>query len=105
MTILDELFRFYLENYEKINEDIIYQNLLLKPSAINDWIQFMWDKHTSSGWAINKNNEEYIVYYFVSEPSYRKLEKRAFDDIAKACAAYIKGELEWIRGIDTSTFF
>ncbi len=93
----------YLENYDKINEDVIYENLILNPGAINDWIQFMWDKPTGSGWALDKKNEEYIVCYFVSEPSYKELEKRAFDDIAKAYAAYVKGELEWIRGIYIST--
>jgi hypothetical protein len=84
----------YFEDYDKISEEDIYQELLNHPEAIDQWEGWSDDKRTTSGWYLRKKDNIYIVAFFPKNDSVKPIE---FSDPAKACAVFIIKELEDTR--------
>lgn len=85
----------YFERHEEVTEDAIRESLSQHPECIDAWIQFSEDKRTDRGWYIKQECEDrYVVGYY---PASTDRVARSCRDRAKACAAYIKREIEDIR--------
>jgi len=85
----------YFKFYNEISEDSIVEEFNKHPGCINDWLSFSEDKRSSSGWYLIKDNSgNYIVGYYPPIDDYHKTE---YKDRVKACAAFIKREIEEIR--------
>jgi len=87
----------YFEMYEQVSEADITEGLNKHPECINDWLMVSEDKRTSSGWCFTQNgNEKYTVGYYPATANFRLT---TYTDAKEACAAFIKREIENIRGI------
>lgn len=85
----------YLNLYNQINEEEIFEFLIQCPDCAKHWLRWSEDKRTNSGWYFKQNeNGKYIVEYF---PLNQTLPAIEYVDLAKACAAFIKREIEEIR--------
>lgn len=84
----------YFEHFEKVNENNIAAILEESPEIINDWLLWSSDKRVSYGWYfIEKNHNQYIVGYSPKN----KFEELQFSDKIRACASFIKREIEAVR--------
>lgn len=86
----------YFEIFNKVTEGDIYNALNQHPSLVNEWMIWSENKQTSSGWYFMKedNKDQHVVNYLPPKRGHEKLE---FLDVKKACAAFIKREIEEIR--------
>lgn len=80
----------YCQSYENISEADIANALSQKTSVVNSWLTYSEDKRVPSGWYIKRNhNGTFIVGSQDGEAAY--------EDGIKACAAFIKNEIETLR--------
>jgi hypothetical protein len=80
----------YFQFHEDISEHNIYSTLLQYPQCIGRWFIFSGDKRTNGGYWLNQLNANYFEVGYGLKPLF-------FQDKHKACAAFIKRELEFIR--------
>ena len=86
----------YLEVYDEISEAGIRDTLARYPECADQWISYSEDKRTTSGWYIKQEEDAYKVGY-LSPKGAKEIEIR-YANRSDACAAFIKHELEDIRG-------
>jgi hypothetical protein len=94
ISVLDLLrFSGYLHDPDAVLEHHLEDVLRSHPDLIEEWVKLSGDKRTGSGWyllgPIRSDNPEWIVGYY---PKGR--EQRCFSDRFKACAFFIKQEVE-----------
>lgn len=88
----------YFQVHRQITGERIYAALKDNPEYIADWIAYSEDKRASTGWYIERReNNSHIVGYYSGKTG-RQSETRHADLIA-ACAVFIKHEIEDIRAI------
>ncbi len=86
----------YFEMADQIHEENIINALQQFPDCIAEWKQFSEDKRTSSGWYFYEIEGKRFVVGNLDPIKVNNLEVE-FSDIIKACAFYIKHEIENIR--------
>jgi hypothetical protein len=85
----------YFETYEQIHEDMLYEALASHPVCSYAWLFYSEDKRVSSGWFFEQNSQEkYTVGYYPPNENFKKIK---YSDMRKACAAFIRLEIEDIR--------
>jgi hypothetical protein len=87
----------YFENPDLITEKNIFKKLEIHPEIIDIWFNWSENKRTNSGWYIilnhNKTNKYEVGYY----RNNKKVIEVEYSEINKACAYFIKREIEDIR--------
>jgi hypothetical protein len=87
----------YFELDNEVSETDIRKILARNPECVDEWISYSEDKRTSSGWYIKQENcTTYKVGCLL--PKGRKGIETIYGDRTDACAAFIKHELEDVRG-------
>jgi hypothetical protein len=82
----------YFESRNQISEVDIYNELVGHPNCVHQWLRWSDDKRTNSGWYFKQNESgKYIVGYFSPDTNLKRVE---YDDIARACAVFIKMEID-----------
>ncbi len=84
----------YCDIYDLISEISIAEVLSTNLQAVNYWLEYSEDKRTSSGWYFKKSKNE---TYIVGKIDMTETSEVTFTDKFKACAAFIKREIETIR--------
>ena len=77
---------------DAVTVDIIQHHLQSRPHLIDDWSGYSMDKRCSSGWYFNDHS---AIGHFSSEHGHTQVQ--IFRKRARACAEFIKLELESIR--------
>lgn len=78
---------------DQITEQDVYKELLAHQRFVNNWLEYSEDKRTDGGWYfIQAGNGKYLVGC-VGNASTKETE---YDDKIKACAKFIKQELDVI---------
>jgi len=95
LTLLKET--GYFEHFDSVNETDISERLAIYPRCIEKWMILSLDNRTGQGWGISDDESgKYSVWYY---PPQEDLPLIEFDNIQKACATFIKLEIESIRKI------
>jgi hypothetical protein len=85
----------YFELHDQISEANIFDELTKHSECIDQWLAWSANKRSSSGWYFKQNeNGKYIVGF---SPPNENLKVTEYFDIAEACAAFVKREIEDIR--------
>lgn len=88
----------YFENYELVTEQNLYETLCQYPEEIEYWLTLSDDNRSSEKWLISQSkNGKYVVDFFPRNIHEKKAVE--FDDIKRACAMYIKRDIEQTRNI------
>ncbi len=85
----------YFELHTSISENTIRKHLEKHPECVNEWMSYSEDKRSSSGYYLQNNEKKYIVGYL--DDKTKKQIKKEFSNGIKACAVFIKKEVESIR--------
>jgi hypothetical protein len=89
----------YFELHAQVSADILYEVLLREPECVSEWMQYCEDKRTDSGWFIRPEGPDtYVVGFFTrdrAEPG--GIHRTKYSDRVKACAAFVKREVEDMR--------
>jgi hypothetical protein len=87
----------YFEMHDQIGEIELYEALNKHLECVDQWLTLSESKRVSSGWYFEDNtNGTYSVGYY---PQQKNLTPAEYFDKVKACAAFIKREIEDIRVI------
>lgn len=78
---------------DAITVDVIQDHLQTRPGLIDDWSGYSSDKRCSSGWYFD--DSQFTTGHFSSEAGRTRMQ--TFSERTKACAEFIKHELESIR--------
>lgn len=81
----------YAEISGQIREDDILEAIKQHPEVVKSWFDWSENKRSSSGWFIKEDKEKYVVSFF---PDTEGKEITETKDIYKACACFIKKEIE-----------
>jgi hypothetical protein len=84
----------YFELHHQVNEAIILDSLLANPECIQQWLAWSSDKRVDSGWYFKQRDDG---KFEVGHQGQGDSGVAEYTDIAKACAAFIKQEIEMIR--------
>lgn len=85
----------YFELYNQVNEAEIITKLKEYPNSIKLWLSWAENKRSNLGWYFTKSDDgKYFVGYY---PEGKESEEISTSDEFKACAAFIKREIESIR--------
>lgn len=95
ISIYDLVKRSKYENEaDQISEQTLYEELLAHPNFVDDWLQYSADKRTT-GWFFSAKDEgRYLVGY--TDPMKDEYSETIYKDRSRACAAYLKRELDSI---------
>ncbi len=85
----------YFQNFKNISKKSIYDVLKINSDCLNEWILYSEDKRTTSGYYFLKGWLFYIVGYY--DPTKKNNYKKLFINKIKACADFIKEEIEETR--------
>lgn len=86
----------YNDCHDLITEFVIENYLRENPELIDLWETFSMDKRWSPSWYFSRSNSrKNIVGYFHHDDNMKK--QMEFDDVFKACAFFIKMEMEELR--------
>ena len=86
----------YFECFNSISEDSIADILLSNIELIDKWFEWSENKRTSGGWyLVKKDNGKYEVGKISSDG--KKSQCLEYDNRRKACAAFIKREIDELR--------
>ncbi len=94
----------YFELYDEVSEAGIRETLARHPECVDEWISYSEDKRTSSGWYIKQENGTSYKVGCLSPKGDKNIET-SYVDRTDACAAFIKHELEDIRGENRDTVY
>ncbi len=83
----------YSKAAKQVSEQELYKALEGSPSFVNDWLQYSEDKRTNCGWYFKKGDEDKYLVGYVDDISVTETEH---NDKIKACAKFIKQELDFI---------
>jgi hypothetical protein len=86
----------YFDIHDEVSENLIREALFLHPNCVNDWIRFSEDKRSSAGWYFQQNGTDYEVGFFSLNKN--NISPTKYSNSIEACAAFIKREIESIRG-------
>ncbi|MDR2834791.1 MAG: hypothetical protein LBV69_01130 [Bacteroidales bacterium] len=81
----------YFSVHNQISENDFYFELLKKSECIESWENWSNDKHCDSGWYFKEHNQKYLVGYYDMD---KIIEQTEYNDKTKACAIFIKKEIE-----------
>jgi hypothetical protein len=85
----------YFQFHNEVTEQDILQALGEHPECLNQWQTWSDNKRAGSGWYFAKEgNGKFVVDFF---PSLKNIRPKEYENIAEACAAFIKLEIEDIR--------
>jgi len=85
----------YFETYNIINESDFFIEIKKNPKYIDQWLTWSESKRTKNGYYFQKNDKgKYIVGFLNSKEN---LIICSFSNIEKACAKFVKLEIEEIR--------
>lgn len=86
----------YYDIYNKVTENVIELELANQTQYIAPWLAWSENKRSSNGWYFSeKDSNKFVVGYIgANEKDEMNIE---FDNPIKACAHYIKKEIESIR--------
>ena len=85
----------YFNTYNDIQELDLLSALSEHPEVINDWLLLSENKRTDSGYYFKQvKSGNYVVGFFSQNEGSKHNE---YDNVQKACAAFIKKEIEEIR--------
>ena len=87
----------YFECHEEISEQAIFRELHKHTEYVSDWRSYSQDKRTSGWYLMEPNNGRYGIGYIPADGTNAK-ETLEYSDEVSACAAFIKLEIENIRG-------
>lgn len=83
----------YFDYYKNISVSDIERVLKNDSQIVRNWIQFSEDKRVTAGWYFKKNNDNcFIVGFHEKNKGFSNTKK--FHDPMRACAYFIKKELE-----------
>jgi hypothetical protein len=86
----------YCERHSDILEEDIERAISANPQHIIGWIEYSENKRTESGWYIKQEGQAGFVVGNCT-PGRNEDQRSHYSDKAKACAAFIKMEIESIR--------
>lgn len=86
----------YLECAENISEGDILRGLELHPEYIQDWRVYSEDKRTT-GWYLMEPTEGRFGVGFIPSTGNIRVEPLMYSDEVRACAAFIKLEVEYMK--------
>ena len=85
----------YFEKREEVSESLIKVALVQLFGYVDLWLTWSADKRSSTGWFFNPSDHQmYVVAYSTLEKGV--IERKEYNDIISACAAFIKREIESI---------
>ena len=85
----------YPDIADQVSEQDLYSELITHPDLVNDWFQYSQDKRCDDGWYFKySDNNKYLVGCLDKSSNI----ETEYNDKFKACAAYIKKELDQIKG-------
>ena len=85
----------YFEMYELVSEEALCAAIYDHPEYINDWLSFSEDKRTSGWYFQRSSNEQWEVGYVSAGGG--SIDAARYSDPARACASFVKHEVEDIR--------
>jgi len=86
----------YADVASQISEQDLYKELLVHPDFADDWLEYAEDKRCA-GWYFKSNDKgEYLVGYLDEN----KDSETQYQDKLKACAAFLKHELDVVGGLE-----
>jgi hypothetical protein len=83
----------YVQMYLLVTTIVLENAIRREPRVMDSWQEYSENKRTTHGWFWKKGNQNEVGYY----SAHGILNVESYDDIYKACAAFIKHELEDIR--------
>lgn len=87
----------YFELHSQILECDIHEAVTQHPECVHQWLAWSEDKRTDGGWYFQQDERgKYIVGLFAPEEG--SSQRTEYSDANSACAAFIKHEIESIRG-------
>lgn len=86
----------YVDKHEQITNEIITYVLTLKPYRIKEWVQWSEDQRVSEGWFLREDNKIWNIGAFSTKDGYKE-SLTQFPNLRKACANFIKLEIEYTR--------
>jgi hypothetical protein len=84
----------YFEMHNQIDELIIFSCLEAQKEKIDQWFDWSENKRVNTGWYLKEESEKFIVGYIKEGGN---LNGSTYSDKRKACASFIKKEIETIR--------
>ena len=85
----------YFRIHDEVQEGDLVEAIESHPEAIREWLSWSSDKRSSSGWYFRQMDRgKAEVGYYGGEINNEPIE---FSDMKKACATFIKNEIEDIR--------
>lgn len=92
-NLVQEASDFHIINM--ISEEDLYVELISAPNLASNWILYSEDKKSHDGWYFKAGHKENYLVGCLGDCNRMEVE---FTDILKACAYYIKMELNSICG-------
>ena len=87
----------YANEANQINEQTLYEGLLAHPNFVDDWLQYTDDKRCWGWYFREESKGEYLVGYIdLINDEYSDTMYKEYKDKSKACAAFLKRELDSI---------
>lgn len=85
----------YIDNYKNFGVKEILEGLNENATLADSWLTYSSEKRSNAGWYIQDNeNGKYLVGYY---PEDVDLPLRKYTEVNRACAVFIKQEIEDIR--------
>lgn len=86
----------YFEQHERVRESVIKQRLVASPHLVEDWLVYSEDKRVSRGWyfRVVKGRQYEVGFYGGAIGEHTR---KMYADEFKACAKFIRQEMEEIR--------
>ncbi len=88
----------YFQVHSQVSIESICEELSKHPECIDKWIQYSEDKRCSSGYYLKEEEGNYIVGYYNEKTKKENIPVR-YANRVKACARFIKYEIEEIRQV------
>jgi rRNA pseudouridine-1189 N-methylase Emg1 (Nep1/Mra1 family) len=86
----------YFDMHKQVCEENLQDALLRDQECINEWLTYSEDKRSSSGWYFKQENANVFIVGFINSKGDKSKQVKYADRI-KACAAFIKHEIEEMR--------
>lgn len=77
----------------QISEQDIYEELSVNPEFADDWLEYSENKRTDGGWFFKQDDKN---KFLVGRIDKTRITQTEYEDKIKACAKFIKQELDAI---------
>lgn len=84
----------YFRNYDQVSVEAIQEVLFDYPEKTRDWLEWSENKRTDQGWFLKQQGSFYVLGRISGNEEF---DKREFTSLLKACASFIKLEIEEMR--------